>query len=248
MYRKIVFMFVLVLAICGCQSKRSKLYNERISLLIEYKNKYLFGTPPGANKETASGLVILKPILKSDLEAFRNVYLDSALIVIHEIENMDIKPAWRNTTYMRKAEIYYFKQDYEQAVEALKHVDGGLPFAKYRDILINKIKAKEAQANGDTLTRDSLYRVILNDYEKYYQDVEVVLKRTLRGKDEDKVFYSWANTILVEMFHYKLKLEKQEIVIHQIDSLQKAINGNKEYFDHLKKLLIKDKNYEVLFE
>ena len=149
---------------------------------------------------------------------------------------------------MRKAEIYYFKQDYEQAVEALKHVDGGLPFAKYRDILINKIKAKEAQANGDTLTRDSLYRVILNDYEKYYQDVEVVLKRTLRGKDEDKVFYSWANTILVEMFHYKLKLEKQEIVIHQIDSLQKAINGNKEYFDHLKKLLIKDKNYEVLFE
>jgi len=162
---------------------------------------------------------------------------------------MELKPRWRNETLMRKAEIYYFKQDYDSAIKTLQQVDGELPFTNFKDILINKMKVKQAQISGDTILRDSLYKVIADDYEKSFQNGLLVHEKVLKMKDEYKVFHSWTNTILVELFYYKLQLEGPGAIIRQIDSLQEATEGNKMYFDHLKKVVTGSKNdFMVFFE
>lgn len=176
----------------------------------------------------------------------RAEYLDSALFVIREIE--DQCPKWQNDIRMRKAEIYYLKQDYDSAITMFAEVDGGLPFSKFKNILIDKMKVKQAQIKGDSVLLKILYQEIVNNYEEYIQDTQFVFKWMLRRKDEHKVFFSWANTMLMEIFHYKLQLESLDNVIKEIDSLHKATKGNDEYFDHLKRIFIEDKDYHVFFE
>lgn len=221
MCKKLGAFIVISLIVIGCGNNRQpKVCDEKIMVIQQYIYDYEFHS----HEES----------------------LDSALSIVREIK--DICPRWGNNIRMREAEIYYLKKDYNSAINKFEEIDGGLPFPELKDIFIKKMKVKQAQINNDTVLINNLYKEIIFDYEKYFNDAKSALKITLRNRNENKVFHSWANTVLVEMFHYKLQLENLNDVLKQIDSLQKAVKGNKEYFDRLKNLFIEDKTYKVFFE
>lgn len=249
MRRQYFILLVFALFYYSCKSRPEKIYDEKILVFQEYKNKYSLGLPDKPTEQdeypdSAFG-VIPKAYSGAEVQEFRNKYMDSALIVLNEIE--DQCPMKRNEIRMLKSEIYFFKQDYTSAIKSLSEVDGGLPFDEFKDILIDKVKVKQAKADGDSILLNTLYEEILGDYEKYYHDTEEVLKPFFRKKNADKIYFSWANTVLVEMYHYKLLLKGQNEVLREIDSLQSATKGNEEYFARLKNLFIHN-NYEVLYE
>lgn len=240
------FILVTVFMIYSCKSEQSKIYDEKVALWRQYKNEYIYGAPN--NEQTHNEFVVIAtPFSKAEIQAYRNTYRDSLYMVINEIDQMDLTPQQRSDTYLRKAEIYYEEGENLKAIEALKHVDRSLPFSRMQDILINKLKVKEARKDADSLALTNLYKIILGDYQNYYNEVEVTFKKTFQQKDSDKISHSWANTILVEIFHCKIQLEGKARTIEQIDSLQIAIEGNKVYFDQLRELF-NEENYHVLFE
>jgi hypothetical protein len=173
-----------------------------------------------------------------DYYIYNNViYLDSALYYINEVFD-ECGEYYSLLLGMRKINIYSLKHEYENAIkfsDTLCKKD--IISESYKKIINNRFKAMEAQGLEDTIKRN-LY------IEKAFYEVNQLF---LSREDE---FYNFLqkpyptkydeSIIPIQYYYYKSQIEGMEKVCSELDSLQKAINGDEKYFEMIKIMLEED--------
>ncbi|MBB3188524.1 hypothetical protein [Microbacter margulisiae] len=166
----------------------------------------------------------------------QTAYLDSAIFILKSIENKSDK--YRNIIYSDEVHAYFLHKDFSLALTALNKVPASVyPFPAFKDILEDKIKAKEAETKGDKPTQIKFFRALILIYQHYINENYQVFVTTLRQTDPDKIDNSQIDFIVTELYYYIAQTEGIHNAINQLNVFQKSIKGNRSYFSELKKYI-----------
>jgi len=164
------------------------------------------------------------------------VYLDSALQILKSIEND--RPKYRNIIFSDEVLVYFLKKDFATALITLDKVpDTIYPIPIFKNILVNKIRAKEAENKGDTINQKKFFRVLISIYQSYIDDNYQSCVATLRQPEIEKINNTQIDFVLTELYYYISKTEGINNSINELEKFQKKINGNSLYFNQLKGLI-----------
>lgn len=215
------FLFLsLILFGCGNKSQKSIDCEENITKALECRDNYFFYNAPE--------------------------YLDSALVYLNEIKGRCKDQD--NLVDGHMATIYFLKGDFKKAVKFYENLDASeFSFPEYKTVIVNKIKAKEAKTKGKIELEKEYYSFIIRDMESYlnrhYAQRDSILSlhdMLLLNPEELQI-----GAVFGELYFYKVKLEGADKATKELDSLQKAINGNDDYFNFLKKSIAGENGYRM---
>lgn len=221
-YLLIFFLFPIFYGQCASEKKQSEICDEAIINILRCINEFYFDSLPS--------------------------HLDSALLYIDEIDGKCEK--YKTHIAFHKAHIYFLKGEILIAIDIFESLDSVVfPYPLFKNIIINKLKGKEAELKGDMQQRNFYYKNIVNVYEKQIALNKNEFDSIVRLPDVASI-REGVGFYMNEMYYYKAKIEGMDKVILEIDSLQKAVNGNEEYFEEFKKYLRNEEGYSmrVMFE
>jgi hypothetical protein len=167
------------------------------------------------------------------------VYLDSALQILKGVENCSSK--YTNTIFMDEMQVYFLKKNFSSALEVLNKVPATVfPFPSLKDVFENKIRAKEAETKGDTISQRKYYGIIVSLYEHYMDENNQMFVNTLCQSEYEKIGNKEVDFVVTELYYYISKTEGIATAINKLTVYQKNIQGNMQYFDELKKNIRKN--------
>jgi|GEM_PF-2087996 hypothetical protein len=170
----------------------------------------------------------------------QTAYLDSALQILKSIENKSLK--YKYTIFSDEVHAYFLKKDFATALITLDKVPDSLyAFPAFKNILENKIRAKEAENKGDSINKKKFFRALISIYQSYIDDNYQSCEAALRQPEVKKVNNTQIDFILTELYYYISKTEGINNAVNKLENFQQKINGNSLYFNNLKKL-IKENN------
>jgi hypothetical protein len=142
---------------------------------------------------------------------------------------------------VRKIGIYSDKHDIYSAIEFINTLDDQLFYLPYyKNLLLNRFKAMAAQEREDTLNKNIFLRNIVSDVTKFMSLHKEELDTLMQSKRILQSKYSFAP---IHLYYYKAQINGVEEVKIEIDSLQRMIGGNEEYFEMMKGYLDEDFMY-----
>jgi len=219
-----IIIITVLLSISSCRSNNYKSqgdadYGKQISKSLSYINNYYFKKSP--------------------------IYLDSALQILKSIENKSLR--YNNIILGDEVHAYFLKKDFSNAYSTLNRIpDSIFPFPEFKKVYEFKIRAKEAETNGNKKKQKESFRSIILIYQKYLDDNQQTVETILRQSDMNIIKHSPnIDFVISEMFFYKSKIQSMNKVISEIDSFKKINKGNSLYFDELKKK-IKSKDAKII--
>jgi len=176
-----------------------------------------------------SAMYILEYQMTEDI-----VYLDSALYCINEVfGTCDIDCGLS----IRKVGIYSSKRDFQKAIDFIDSLDSKL---YYKDLMSYRMKAMKAQYEGDTILRNKYINSIVLDVGDYMQQHKNEIDSLMTLPNLQIILETLHSIVLIQYYYYKAQLEGINNVKLQIDSLQRVVNGNEEYFEMIKQGLNDD--------
>jgi hypothetical protein len=99
----------------------------------------------------------------------QSAYLDSALQILKSVENKSLK--YKYIIFSDEVHVYFLKKDFAKALTTLDKVPDSLyAFPAFKNILENKIRAKEAEFKGDTINKKKFFRALISIYQSYIDD------------------------------------------------------------------------------
>lgn len=163
----------------------------------------------------------------------KTAHLDSALLYLNRVEKRC--PDYENEIAFHKVHVLVLRRQYRQALNTLKRIDGSaLPFVGYKEVMENKIKAEQAGSKDKFQDQREFYKKIAAAYDKYLQREKSRVDSVLGLSDVQSIVGTQWDIFLVENYYYKSKIMHKKDLVDDLDSMQKAINGNEIYFDRLK--------------
>lgn len=176
-------------------------------------------------------------------------YLDSALMYYDRAAAID--PTARNSTLYNKAHVYFYKEEYDNALRMLRQMpDSVFPFPQQRTIFIEKIEARQAAKGHDTLKRDLHYRNIVMHFDRFLETYRSAADSIMRSPDAEYISLTLYGWNLAERYYYSSKLCGNLRTFGQLDSLQKVSGYNPQYIQWIKDVLSGDENesMQIIFE
>ena len=165
--------------------------------------------------------------------------LDSALLYLNQADGRCEK--YKYDIAIHKTHALFLRQEYQKAINTLKKIDdNALPFVEYKDVIKYKIKAGQALHEGKSQKQQECYKEIVTAYEKYFKREKSQLDSVLCLSDIKSITSTAWEIFLSENYYYKSKIKHKNDVLLELDSMQKAINGNAVYFDRLKEIVTGD--------
>lgn len=164
--------------------------------------------------------------------------LDSALFYINEVFG-----ACQNDygLALRKVAIYTEKRDYEQAIDFIDSLDRRLYYLPYyKNLVLNRVKAMKAQSEGDPVTRNKFINAIILEVGDYMVQHKNEIDSFIKLPNIQSILTSRFNMIPIQYYYYKSMVEGIDKTKSQVDSLQRAISGNEEYFEMIKGYMEED--------
>lgn len=205
-----VFAMSFFLTMCGQQTLPPEACDRAITNAIKYINEYYFTN--------------------------QTIWLDSALMSLNRVEGKCEE--YRNHIALHKSHALFLYQKYGQAINNIKKSDDKLlPYAEFKSILINKIKAKQAGQRQQFQKQRKYYEQIVAEYDKYLLRNKNQVDSVLCQSDIQSIVNTQPGIVLAEKYYYKSKITHTKDIILELDSIQKFIKGNEVYFDTLKKIV-----------
>lgn len=176
--------------------------------------------------------------------------LDSAFMYLAEVKNGYCADSNRLVN-LHMSTVYFLKGDYKNAIKIYESLDASeFSFPEYKRIIINKIRAKEAGAKEKYAQRMQYYSDILGDLDAFLNRNISIRDSILRLEDMSSL--NELELAIISMFgqkyYYASKVKGADNAIVELDSLQRAINGNREYFEYLKKSVTGKDGYTMSVE
>jgi hypothetical protein len=180
-------------------------------------------------------------------------HLDSALYYINEVFDECVEcRKYAFLLGMRKVCLYSIKNEYENAInfsDTLYEKD--IITEYYKNILFNRFKAMEAQINGDTLIKNVYLKNAFSEIEQFFISHKPSIDSFLNmpyitAYEQSELHYEVSELqkqyiiIPVQYYYYKSQIEGIDKVKAEVDSLQKAINGDEQYFETIRIMLEED--------
>jgi len=169
----------------------------------------------------------------------QTAYLDSALQILKGVENCS--PKYTNIIFNDEVHAYFLKKQFTSALTTLDKVPASFfPFPTLKDIFANKIKAKKAEIEGDTINKKRYYSIIASIYQHYIDENHQMFVNTLCQSEYEKIGYKEVDFVVSELYYYISKAEGIKCAVDKLENYQKSINGNSLYFDELEKNIKKN--------
>lgn len=161
-----------------------------------------------------------------------SVYLDSALMYLNAAAKYEC--AERDIVLYNKGFVYFYKRDYEKAIESIDSIDTE-QFALMESIIIEKIKAKRAESCGNTIERDIHYNHIAEDIDRYLSLNQPVFDSIMRLPNKAAIWKDsrFAGLYYLQIYH-RAKIIGADRMNRELDSLQVQKSYNKDYVDEVK--------------
>jgi hypothetical protein len=174
----------------------------------------------------------------------QSAYLDSALQILKGVENCS--PKYANTILMDEVQVYFFKKDFTTALTTLNKVPATVfPFPSLKDVFENKIRAKEAENKGDTISQKKYYGIIISIYQRYIGENHQMFISTLCQSESEKIDNTQVDFVVSELYYYISRTEGIATAIGKLENYQKNIQGSVMYFDELKKNIRKNDPHKM---
>ncbi|MDR2408011.1 MAG: hypothetical protein LBE13_07865 [Bacteroidales bacterium] len=167
-------------------------------------------------------------------------YLDSALYYINEVFDDCEQYKLLLVLGMRKLVIYSTIKEYTKAIYFVDTLCKKEIISQfYKNVLTNRFNAMNAQYKGDTVSKKIYIQQAFNEVEQLFLSCKEELYSFLQKPYE--TIYEYDKIILpVQYYYYKVQIEGIDKVKAEVDSLQKAISGDEQYFDLIRQMLEED--------
>ena len=177
-----------------------------------------------------------------------SIKLDSALLYLSDIEGK-CEGQQQTSIKFLKIQICMEKKNYKDAVKIMESITDSFTPPELKQILIDKIKVREAKEIKDENKLHELYSDIVYGYERALTKDMIDSLINLPWTSEPQISRSYRG-LLPELFYYKAKVEGVDKVLSEIDSLKLVEGANQEFLDKLKKYVIPDEhhNAHMIFE
>lgn len=173
--------------------------------------------------------------------------IDSALLYLSRAEGCNEK--YKYAIALHKIHALFLHSKYRQAIDILESIDNAsFPFVEYKEIIKYKIKVEQTGRKKKFEEQRKYYKKIVTAYETYFNRERSQLDSILTLPDVRLITGTEWGMFLSENYYYKSKIMHKEAIIHTLDSLQQAINGNKIYFDRLKSIVKGETKPRISFE
>lgn len=187
-------------------------------------------------------------LFKSQFE-LNPTFLDSALMCLGEAEQLC--PDKKNVLSYNKSFAYFEKKDYDNAIKMLEQsADSIFLYPEYKALLIEKIRAKSAGEQGDSVIQKNHYKNIIANFDNFLETYRVDAESFMHLPDGDYVGSTLYGMNLAERYYYRAKLVGKQKTLSELDSLQKSTGYNQDYINWVKDVVSGDKgqSIQVLFE
>lgn len=163
-----------------------------------------------------------------------SIYLDSALM--HLNASAKYECAERDIILYNKGFVYFHKRDYGKAIEKIDSIDTE-QFALMKSIIIEKIKAKQAEFHSDTIGRNIHYNNIVMEIDRYLKLNQPIFDSIMRLPDKSAIWNDsrFAGLHYLQIYH-RAKIVGAVRMNWELDSLQEQKAYNRDYIDELKQI------------
>lgn len=176
-------------------------------------------------------------------------FLDSALMYYNEAEKLC--PEKRNAISYNKSQVYFEKKDYEKAIKMLEQIRASdFEFPELKVIFQEKIRAKSAGEQRDSISQKRHYRNIVANFDDFLETYRIAADSIMQLPDGDYVGSTLYGMNLAERYYYRAKIVGKQKTLAELDSLQKSTGYNLDYINWVKDVVSGDKgqSIQILFE
>ena len=164
--------------------------------------------------------------------------LDSALVLIETMFLYDCNP-YKFNLVTRKILTLSLKNDFEKALDFIRETNDSLFLAPYlKSIYLKRVKAMQAQVQGDMSLRNKLIYDIVVELRNYLSIPSAKIDSILAQKDIQDIFKYEKHIAICQYYFYRAQIEGVDNILNELDSLQQSINGNQEFFDDFLRIFI----------
>lgn len=176
-------------------------------------------------------------------------FLDSALMYYNEAEKLC--PDKRNAMSYNKSQVYFEKKDYEKAIKMLEQIRASdFEFPELKVIFQEKIRAKSAGEQRDSISQKRHYRNIVANFDDFLETYRIAADSIMQLPDGNYVGSTLYGMNLAERYYYRAKIVGKQKTLAELDSLQKSTGYNPDYINWVKDVVSGDKgqSIQIIFE
>ncbi len=176
-------------------------------------------------------------------------FLDSALMCYNNADQLC--PDKKNVMSYNKSFAYFEKKEYDNAIRMLEQsADSIFGYPECKAILIERICAKRAGEQGDSIAQKRHYRNIIAEFDHYIETNRIAADSLMRLPDWNNIPLIPYSFVLAERYYDRAKLVGIQKTLSELDSLQKSTGYNQDYINWVKDVVSGDKgqSIQVLFE
>lgn len=173
-----------------------------------------------------------------------SAYLDSALILINDV--MSSCPDRIGSMKLRKAIVLSLKREYPKSIAVIEGMENNdFHFTLSKSIVLNKLKAKEALQNGDTISAHKYFESVSREYDSYMRQHKNEVDSVLMLPHYTDILGSEWGMLVMMYFNSKARTYGYSEANVQLDLLHNATNGNPDFFEYLRNMISGSPNYQM---
>ncbi|WP_418407319.1 hypothetical protein [Alistipes sp.] len=176
-------------------------------------------------------------------------FLDSALMCFNEAEQLC--PDKKSVMSYNKSFAYFGKKDYANAVKMLEQTaDSLFLYPEYKTVLIERILAKSAGEQGDSIAQKRHYNNVVANLDYYITLFRMEADSIMKLSDWNNIPLTSYAFIMAERYCDRAKIVGTQRALAELDSLQKSTGYNQDYINWVKDVVSGDKgqSIQILFK
>jgi tetratricopeptide (TPR) repeat protein len=176
-------------------------------------------------------------------------FLDSALMCFNEAEQLC--PNKKSVMSYNKSFAYFDKKDYGNAVKMLElSADSLFFYPEYKTVLIERILAKSAGEQGDSIEQKRHYKTVVANLDHYITSFRMEADSIMKLSDWNNIPLTSYAFVIAERYCDQAKIAGKQKTLSELDALQKATGYNQDFINWVKDVVSGDKgqSIQILFD
>ncbi len=174
------------------------------------------------------------------------IRLDSALRIIDTMM-CDCRKYYAGLV-STKLQILSVKQEYIQALNFIRDLDEKEIYPLNKLILLKRFEAIQAQSEGDIMKKNRLISEIVHHLKDNVLKDTTKINSILQIPDELEIMQHIESHDIIRLYYYRTQTEGVDKIQNELDSLQKAINGNQIFFEMIKTMIAQNSWFNTSHE
>lgn len=177
------------------------------------------------------------------------LFLDSAMMCFNDAEQLC--PEKKSAMSYNKSFAYFDKKDYANAVKMLEQcADSLFLYPEYKTVLIERILAKSAAEQGDSMEQKRHYKNVVANLDHYITLFRVEVDSIMKLSDWNNIPLTSYAFVMAERYCDRAKIVGRQRALAELDSLQKSTGYNQDFINWVKDVVSGDKgqSIQILFD